>query len=172
MIPDLTQSVLAAWRTNNDVTVFLISHIPQSIWIAPLPAIPRKTVAMIGAHLHNSRRSWLRTLGEPHGITVPAAVDSRRVSRKQLVAALNRSSKAMEALLRFGCVHGGAVPATPKYVWRNLALDVGHVLTYFTGHEAHHRGQIVMAARQMGVPLSRDVANGLWQWKQPQRSRS
>src|SRR6185503_7495627 len=74
MIPDLTQSVLAAWRTNNDVTVFLISHIPQSIWPAPLPAIPRKSIAMIGAHLHNSRRSWLRTLGEPHGITVPAAV--------------------------------------------------------------------------------------------------
>ncbi|MGH9158681.1 MAG: DinB family protein [Vicinamibacteraceae bacterium] len=162
---DLTDTVLAAWRTNNHVTVFLISHVPDSAWTATLPGVPRKTIAMIGGHLHNARCAWLKTLGQPHGIAVPARVDRRRVGRRQLVAALNRSSRAMEALLRLGCGHGGAVPATPKYVWRNLSLDVGHVLTYFVAHEAHHRGQIVLAARQLGMRLPTDVTARLWWWK-------
>ncbi len=50
-------------------------------------------------------------------------------------------------------------------MWRNLSLDVGHVLTYFVAHEAHHRGQIVMVARQAGQRLPRPVIDGLWQWK-------
>jgi uncharacterized damage-inducible protein DinB len=162
---ELSETVLAAWRTNNDVTVFLVRRIPDSIWATTLPGIPGKTIAMIGGHLHNARCMWLRTLGQPHGIDVPAGVDRRRVGRRQLVAALGRSNRAMAALLRLGCREGGRIPATPRYVWRNLSLDVGHVLTYFVAHEAHHRGQIVLAARQLGMRLPADVTAGLWRWK-------
>lgn len=161
----LTDSVLAAWRTNNRISVFLVRQIPDAIWTASVPGLPRKTIRMIGGHLHNARCMWLKTLGEPHGIAVPARVDRHGVGRRELVGALNQSSRAMEALLRFGCERGGEVPATPRYVWRNLSLDVGHVLTYFVAHEAHHRGQIVMAARQLGMRLPTEVTAGLWWWK-------
>ncbi len=52
----------------------------------------------------------------------------------------------MEALLKLGLDPQGRVPPSRGYVWRNLSLDFGHMLTYFVGHEAHHRGQIVMVA--------------------------
>jgi len=45
---DLTDTVLAAWRTNNDVTVSLIQRMPDSL--------------------------WLKTLGQPHGIAADAKV--------------------------------------------------------------------------------------------------
>jgi uncharacterized damage-inducible protein DinB len=161
---DLTETILAAWRTNHRVTVFLVSHVPDEVWAAPVPGAPRKTVRMLAGHVHNARCMWLKTLGRPHGIPVPAAVDRRKVSRRELVAALNRSSRGIEALLRLGCRSGGEVPATRAYVWRNLPLDVGHVLTYFVAHEGHHRGQIVLVARQIGARLPAAVTAGLWQW--------
>lgn len=163
-IADLTETILAAWRTNHQVTVFLVRHLPAAVWEAAVPGAPRKTVRMLAGHLHNSRCTWLKTLGRPHGIPVPAAVDRRKVSRRELVAALNRSSRGIEALLRLGCRHGGEVPASRSYVWRNLPLDVGHVLTYFVAHEGYHRGQIVLVARQIGSRLPVAVTAGLWQW--------
>ena len=164
-IPDLTATILAAWRTNHQVTVFLVRNLPSEVWASPVPGAPRKTVRMLAGHLHNSRCMWLNTLGRPHGIPVPPAVDRRNVSRRQLIAALNRSSRGMEALLRLGLRNGGTVPATPAYAWRNLPLDVGHVLAYFVAHEGHHRGQIVLVARQIGARLTPEVIAGLWQWR-------
>lgn len=162
---DLAESILAAWRTNNRVTIEFIRSLPKGLWTIRPPGIPNRSVRAIAAHLHNARCSWLKTLGRQHGIEVPARVDHHRVTPTQLVAALGRSSKGMEALLELGLASGGSVPSSRGYVWRNLALDLGHVLTYFVGHEAHHRGQIIMVARQTGHRLPRPAAGRLWWWR-------
>ena len=166
---DLRSSVLAAWRTNCRVTAFLVESLPSELWKEPIPGAPRRTVRMILAHLHNIRVRWLRTLGAPHGLRVPSLVDVRRVGRRELLAALGRSAAGIEALLVLGLDSGGEVPSSPVYTWRNLPLDVGHVLAYFVAHEAHHRGQIIMLARQLGQRLPASVTNGVWQWTAIQR---
>jgi uncharacterized damage-inducible protein DinB len=125
---------------------------------------PRRTIRTVVAHLHNTRARWIRTLGLPHGVQVPPLVDLRRVRRRELLSALTRSGKGIEAILTLGLDTGGRVPPSPAYTWRNLPLDVGHVLTYFAGHEAHHRGQVIMVARQLGHRLPASGTNGLWQW--------
>jgi uncharacterized damage-inducible protein DinB len=161
---DSGEILLAAWRTNSRVTAYLVEQIPAALWDVPVPGAPRRTVRMIAAHMHNARCMWLKTLGKEHGIAVPASIDRRKVARAQLLAALERSSRGIEALLALGMEAGGQVPPTKAYVWRNLPLDVGHILTYFVAHEGHHRGQIVMIARQAGHRLTADVTGGLWQW--------
>jgi uncharacterized damage-inducible protein DinB len=163
--PDLAASVLGAWRTNNRVTMQLIERLPAALWEVAVPDVPRRTIRTIAAHLHNVRCSWLRTLGREHGIPTPARVDQRRVTPRQVVAALKRSGAGMEALLELGLDSGGEVPPSKGYVWRNLSLDVGHVLTYFVAHEAHHRGQIVMVARQTDHRLPNATTAALWWWK-------
>jgi uncharacterized damage-inducible protein DinB len=40
-------------------------------------------------------------------------------------------------------------------------------------HEGHHRGQIVMIARQLGYCLPVEITGGLWQWsKRTEEARS
>lgn len=161
---DQQDMLLAAWRTNNRVTVFLIEHLPQELWGATVPGAPRRTVRMIAGHIHNARCMWIKTLGKDHGIAVPRAVNRHRVGPKELIAALGHSSRGMISLLTLGLDRGGTIPDSPSYIWRNLPLDVGHVLTYFVAHEGHHRGQIVMLARQLGYSLPVATTAGLWQW--------
>ena len=160
----LRDSILEAWATNNRTTAFLIENLPAALWAEAVPGASRRTIQMLAGHIHNSRCMWIKTLGRPHGIAVPPAVDRRRVSRAQVIAALRRSGRGIADLLAFGCDQGGRIPPTRAYVWRNLPLDVGHVLSYFVAHEGHHRGQIVLAARQLGHRLPADITNGLWQW--------
>ncbi len=159
--------VLAAWDTSYRVTAFLVERIPAPVWRAAIPGIPTRTVRSVAAHIHNARCRWVKTLGAEHGIAVPTRVDERAVTQRQLGAALTRSGQAMAAVLALGGRHRGQVPPSEAYTWRNLALDVEHVLTYFVAHEGHHRGQIVMAARQLGHRLPSSVMAGLWRWKDP-----
>lgn len=163
-IPDLRPTIVGAWRTNCLVTTRFVEQLPDEIWDAALPGETRRTVRSLTAHLHNARGRWIRTLGQEHGIVAPALVDLRAVTRRQLLPALKRSGRGIEALLELGCSEGGRVPPSKGYTWRNLPLDVGHVLTYFVAHEAHHRGQLVMVARQLGQRLPREATNDLWQW--------
>lgn len=166
----LDASLLAAWRTNNRVTIGLIEQLPASLWAMRVPGMPHRTVRMLAAHLHNGRCRWIKTLGREHGIAAPDRVDHHHATRRQVVAALKRSGRSMEALLRLGLASGDTIPPSTGYVWRNLSLDLGHFLTYFVAHEAHHRGQIVMVARQAGHRLPETVTARLWWWR-PEGSR-
>ena len=170
---DQREMLLNAWRTNNRVTVFLIEHLPRELWAAKVPGAPRRTVRMIAGHIHNTRCMWIKTLGNEHGIAVPRAVDRHKVSPKELIPALDRSSRGIISLLKLGFDRGGTIPASSSYTWRNLPLDVGHVLTYFVAHEGHHRGQLVMLARQLGYRLPVEVKGGLWHFsKRARESRN
>ncbi|HKB66619.1 MAG TPA: DinB family protein [Pyrinomonadaceae bacterium] len=170
---DQREMLLDAWRTNNRVTVFLFEHLTPELWKASVPGAPRRTVRMIAGHIHNARCMWIKTLGKEHGIAVPRAVNRHKVEPRELITALASSSRGIISLLKLGCDRGGKIPITATYTWRNLPLDVGHVLTYFVAHEGHHRGQIVMLARQLGHRLPVEVTGGLWHFaKRSKEARS
>jgi uncharacterized damage-inducible protein DinB len=170
---DSQKMLLDAWRTNNRVTVFLVENLPTELWEATVPGAPRRTVRMIAGHIHNARCMWIKTLGKEFGIAVPRAVNRYKVEPNELVRALGESSSGITSLLELGFDRGGTLPVSSSYAWRNLPLDVGHFLTYFVAHEGHHRGQIVMLARQLGHRLPVEVTGGLWHFaKRAKESRS
>jgi uncharacterized damage-inducible protein DinB len=159
---------IAAWRTTNAATVYLVERLPAEVWSSPVPGIPRQTAGRIAAHIHNCRCSWIRSIGARHGVKVPRAVDLRRVRQRELVGALARSSEGMVALIELGRAAHGHVP---RATWQNFPTDLFHFVSYFAAHEGHHRGQLLMIARQLGARLPRDVANGVWQWTRLSRGR-
>jgi uncharacterized damage-inducible protein DinB len=154
-------SVLAAWRTNNCATIYLVENLPPAVWRSEVPGIPRLTVGMIAAHIHNSRCVWIKSLGARHGIKAPQRVDLRRVRPHELARALSRSSEGMVRLINLGMARGGRVP---RATWQNFPTDLHHFLGYFAAHEGHHRGQLCMVVRQLGHRLPRKIAGGVWQW--------
>ena len=155
-------ALIAAWRTTHRVTTYLVDNLPPELWSKTLPGEPRRTIRSLAAHLHNRRCMWIKMLGARHGVAVPKPVDARRVRPAELARALDRSSEGIVALIRLGAARGGAVPPA---AWQNFPTDLLHFLSYFVAHEAHHRGQLVLLARQLGHRLPADVTAGLWQWK-------
>ncbi len=81
---DTKDALLATWETSNRVTAFLIENLPDEVWHHAIPGAPRRTVQMIGGHLHNCRCMWIKMLGQKHGLAVPRNVNRHRVSRAQL----------------------------------------------------------------------------------------
>ncbi|HET7294027.1 MAG TPA: DinB family protein [Vicinamibacteria bacterium] len=158
--------MIAAWRTNNRATTFLVEHLPPGLWSSRVPGVSRLTMGMIAAHIHNSRCSWIRALGARHGVAVPKRVDLRRVRPPELVKALSRSSAGMIELIKLGAARGGRVP---RATWQNFPTDLDHFLGYFVAHEGHHRGQLCLVARQLGRRLPQSVTTGLWQWAKRSR---
>ena len=153
--------LIAAWRTNDRATRYLVAHLPAPLWTSRVPGVPRLTVGMIAAHIHNIRCRWIKSLGAAHGVEVPPLVDRRGVRPADLVKALSRSSDGMIDLIELGMANGGRVP---RATWQNFPTDMEHFLSYFVAHEGHHRGQLCMVARQLGQRLPSSVTNGIWQW--------
>ena|SRR5436190_11197505 len=158
--------LIAAWHTNHRVTVYLIKNLPPELWSQNVPGAPRRTIRTIAAHIHNARCMWIKMIGARHSVAVPKRVDPRKVRQSELARALEQSSRGMVELIHLGAANGGAVPAA---AWQNFPTDLEHFLSYFVAHEAHHRGQLVMLARQLGHRLPREVTSGLWQWKKRSR---
>lgn len=162
------QALIAAWNTNQHVTTYLIENLPRELWSMNIPGSPRRTIRMLAAHIHNARCMWIKMIGASHGIAVPKTVDGRTVRPLELTRALARSSEGMVALIRLGIARGGSIPPA---AWQNFPTDMVHFLNYFVAHEAHHRGQLCMLARQLGHRLPADVTAGLWQWKKRSQER-
>src|SRR3990172_2462285 len=71
-----------------------------------------------------------------------------------------------------GAKHGIAVPRSVdrRKVRRDeLLWALAPSLGYFLAHEAHHRGQVCMLARELGHRLPAAVTAGLWQWSRREK---
>lgn len=159
--PDLTEALLNCWKTTNQVSVYLIKMIDPKLWNKKIPGYPRKTTGMLMAHLHNTRQMWIKAIEKEKSPEKLKRLNPGATKQEVLIA-MKQSSHAMLILFRACIEKGGVLPARPA--WLNFPNDVMHLLAYFVAHEAHHRGQIIMAARQLGQPFERSLTGGLWQW--------
>lgn len=153
---DTSQAVLETWKTGNRLTIYLLERLPDSLWPMNVPGYTRKTIRMIAGHLHNTRCMWINKLGNRYDISAPDKVDRYKIAKPQLITALTDSSECVLALLRKGFETGGKLPGFPP--------DIVHFMGYLLAHEAHHRGQIVMVARQLAQSLPDGTTYGLWHW--------
>lgn len=158
-------ALLDAWRINDRATAFLVESIPPELWGAALSRSPRRTVRGIAAHLHNSRCMWMKGLGGRAYLAVPAPVNRLTASPRAVSAALRRSGAQILRMLEAGLRNGGELPHVPsRFVWGAWPRNATLFMAYAVSHEAHHRGQILLMARELDMRLPSQVVAGLWQW--------
>ena len=159
-------SLLKVYAINDAMNQLLLSHLDRRAWRAEPPGQKRKgrTIAAIFAHLHNIRVSWLRN-SAPH-LKRPAPLDPRRCTMQQAAAA-HRMSAAQCLRMLTDALSGDAGRRVTKFVRDSyvpaLPAD-GVMFAYMFSHEAHHRGQILLLAHQLGYRLPVEAAAGIWWW--------
>jgi len=159
------ESLLDAWRICDRATALLVESLPDDAWPLALSSAPRRAVRNVAVHLHNCRGLWLKSLGQGAGIAAPANLDPKSATRARTVAALGRSGEAILRLLRAGIGNGGDFPGVASaFHYGAMPRNAFLFCAYALSHEAHHRGQLLVMARQLGHRLPQPVVNALWQW--------
>jgi uncharacterized damage-inducible protein DinB len=164
----LGRASVQIFAANDRMNQMLIGHLDPAAWRAKPPGPTRnttpRTIAAIFTHMHNVRCKWVR-LTAPH-LKVPLQLNRARCTPRQACAGLAESAaRCAEMLAEALGDSGGRVEKFRRDGWaRPWAVGV-EMLCYMLSHEAHHRGQVCMLAHQLGFPLPKEVAYGLWNWE-------
>ena len=150
----LPTALLNAFNTNDRINQYLIDSLAPAAWKAKPPDGKGRTISSIVAHMHNVRVMWLKVSAK--GSAIPPQLDRATVTPVQAVRALEQSSQALSELISRALETDGRI--------KGFRPDVAGFLGYLIAHDAHHRGQIAMLARQLGHPLPQKITFGMWEW--------
>jgi len=155
---ELQEQLADAWRTNCRINRLLIESISDDGWLCTLSKRGGRGVAGEFAHMHNLRLAQLEKRGKDLAAGVPKLKPSEQPSKEIMLAALDASDPAIEALL---C---GVLGGEPKR--RGFRKGIFTTLSYFVSHEAHHRGRMLLTLKVSGETLDRTTQMQIWGWDQ------
>jgi uncharacterized damage-inducible protein DinB len=178
-LSEIRDVLLETYAVNDAMNQLLLAHLDPQAWRAPMPqAQPRtkpgagpgakrsggRTIAAIFAHLHNSRLVWLRD-SAPH-LKCPAPLDPFRCTMKQAATAHRKSAAQCLRMLEdaLSDEEERKVTRFSRGSWTRTWPAGGTMFAYMFAHEAHHRGQIILLAHQLGYRLPVPAAYGIWHW--------
>jgi uncharacterized damage-inducible protein DinB len=162
----LRDVLIETYAVNDRMNQLLLGHLDPKAWRAQLPG-PRhsgRTIAAIFAHLHNSRLVWLRK-SAPH-LACPAPLDPYRCTMNQAATAHKKSAEQCHRMLSEALSSDPQRKVTEfsRGSWTRTWPAGGAMFAYMFSHEAHHRGQIIQLAHQIGFRLPPQAWGGIWQW--------
>jgi uncharacterized damage-inducible protein DinB len=149
----LADAFIRAYATNNRINVYLVQNLPDEAWHAKPAGGKGRTIASIVTHIHNVRLMWLKAAGAKE---LPQKLESEALTKQQAVRALEASWRALEDTL------GAALNGDGRI--KGFKPDAASFFANLVAHDAHHRGQITMLARQMGHPVPQSAMFGMWEW--------
>jgi len=145
-------AILQAFDIHSRVTIYLLEDLDPAAWRATPPGGKGRDIAALAAHIHSVHGMWLKAAGG----TVPSPLDKATVTIEEAIAGLKASAAALRELIAKSLETGVRV--------KSFKPDTTAFVGYLIAHDAHHRGQIAMLARQVGFPLSKKANFGLWEW--------
>lgn len=164
---DLHDVLLESYGVNDAMNQLLLAHLDPRAWRAKPPGERGngRTIAAIFAHQHNCRLVWLKN-SAPH-LKCPAPLDPFRCTLKQAAAAHKKSGAQCLRMLTDALSQDPQrrVPKFSRGSWSQVWPAGGTMFAYMFFHEAHHRGQVILLAHQLGYRLPVKAAYGIWHWE-------
>ena len=123
-----------------------------------------RSIAAIFAHMHNNRLVWLKR-SAPH-LKCPSPLDPSRCTAKQAASAHRKSAARCLQMLREALTQDPDRKVTKfsRGGWAPVWPAGATMFAYMFAHEAHHRGQVIALAHQLGYRLPDQAAYGIWHW--------
>ena len=107
------------------------------------------------AHMHNVRLMWLKS-ASPDLLKGLDKIEKESITKEMLQSSLKKSGEAIAALMKTSLASDGKIKGFKPHA---IAF-----LGYIISHESHHRGQIALSLKQLGHPLDKKIAYGIWEW--------
>lgn len=161
----MREVLLEAYAVSDAMNQLILQLLDARAWRAELPGQKRggRTIAAIFAHLHNDRLVKLKN-SAPH-LKRPAPLDPKRCTMKQAAAAHKKSHAACLQMMK-EALSGDAERRVMKFSrdgWLPAWPAGATMFAYMFSHEAHHRGQILMMAHQLGY-RAHEAMWRIWAW--------
>jgi hypothetical protein len=133
----LSDALLSAFEINDRNNVSMIENLPANAWRGKPPDGKGRVIAAKGS-------------------PIPEQLDHHQLTPAQAKSRLAQSRVALSVILKRALEGNGRV--------KGFGPDVAAFFGYLVAHDAHHRGQIAMLARQLGHPLPQEAMVGMWEW--------
>ena len=168
---DAREVLVETYAINDAMNQLLLSHLDPQAWRAEPPGRDFKkgrrngrTIAAIFAHLHNCRLVWLKN-SAPH-LKCPEPLDPYRCTKRQAASAHKKSATQCLRMVTdaLSSSPNRRVTKFSRGSWAPVWPAGATMFAYMFSHEAHHRGQIIMLAHQLGYRLPPQAWGGIWNW--------
>ncbi len=164
--PNVLKALLETYAANDRMNQLLLVHLDVRAWRADSPGNRSggRTIAAVFAHMHNSRLVWLKR-SAPH-LRCPATLDPEHCTLRQTSIAHRKSAARCLQMLKEALSDSPdrRVTRFSRGSWASEWPAGATMFAYMFAHEAHHRGQVVALAHQLGYRLSEEAAHGIWHW--------
>jgi uncharacterized damage-inducible protein DinB len=145
-------AVLRSFAMHNRIHLYLLDALAPEVWLAAPPGGKGRTLAALVSHIHGVRLMWLKAGGAK---ALPAPME-----KTATVAEAKEALKASDAAIRdwLGPILKGNAKIS------GFKPDAWAFVSYLIAHEAHHRGQMLLLARQLGHAVDKSTSFGMWEW--------
>lgn len=147
-------ALVDTWMISHRINQYLLSGIDDE-HLKDIGPTKGRSVGEQFAHLHNVRIMWIQAAAPDLLSQVQKIEKGPEINKQILLDAFDKSAECIAEILRRAVETGrvkGFKPSPEAF------------FGYMIAHEAHHRGQLLLALKANGHMPDKKILYGLWEW--------
>ncbi|HEV8287370.1 MAG TPA: DinB family protein [Chitinophagaceae bacterium] len=147
-------ALIETWEISHRMNEFLLTGIKEE-YFNDVPVTKGRTIGEQFAHINNVRLMWVKVAAPELLLSLQKIEKDKPITKKIILDAFEKSTNAIAEVLKKGFETGKV---------RGFKPHPEAFLGYMIAHEAHHRGQIIVALKENDHLSDKKILYGLWEW--------